>query len=98
MSETWKAVERAIAARMNGKRTSNQGLGSAVPDVETPTYAVEVKERQQLPGWLLSAVTQARRNARGGRTPIVVLHQLGARHDDDLVVVRLVDFQELWGD
>ena len=95
---TWKAAERAIAARMNGQRTSNQGLGSATADVETPTYAVECKHRRSLPGWLLDAVAQARRNAPQGKTPLVVLHEAGSRYDDALVVVRLADFQELWGD
>lgn len=97
-TDTWKAAERAIAAKMNGERTSNQGLGSAVADVLTESYAVEVKHRAALPGWLLNAVAQARRNAPRGKTPLVVLHEAGSRYDDALVVVRLADFQELWGD
>lgn len=97
-TDTWKAAERAIAARLNGRRTSNQGLGSATADVETPTYAVECKHRQSLPGWLLDAVAQARRNAPRGKTPLVVLHEAGGRYDDALVVIDLKTFQELWGD
>lgn len=97
-TDTWKAAERAIAAKMNGQRTSNQGLGSATAYVETESYAVECKHRQSLPGWLLDAVRQARRNAPQGKTPLVVLHEAGSRYDDALVVLRLADFQELWGD
>ena len=95
---TWKSAERAIAARMGGQRSSSQGLGTAVADVLTETYAVEVKHRETLPAWLLAAVAQARANAPQGKTPLVVLHEAGSRYDDALVVVRLADFQELWGD
>lgn len=95
---TWKSAERAIAARLNGRRTSNAGLGTAAPDVLTETYAVEVKHRAALPGWLLDAMRQARANAPAGKVPLVALHEAGSRYDDALVVLRLADFQELWGD
>ncbi len=95
---TWKAAERAIAARLNGQRTSNQGLGLAVADVLTETYAVEVKHRKALPRWLLDAVVQARANAPEGKVPLVVLHEAGSRYEDSLVVIDLKTFQELWGD
>lgn len=29
---------------------------------------------------------------------LLVLHEAGSRYDDALVVLRLADFQELWGD
>ena len=94
----WKGCERAIAAKMGGQRLSNHALGQAVPDVETDAYSVECKVRQLLPAWLTGAVEQAYRNATPGKLPLVVLHEAGRRHDNDLVVVRLKDFVEMWGD
>jgi hypothetical protein len=59
--------------------------------------AVEVKHRRRLPQWLKTALTQARCGA-GERLPIVVLHEAGQRHSDDLVVLRLADFQDWFGE
>jgi hypothetical protein len=92
----WKATERAIAKRLQGQRVGN--TGQATPDVETSWACVEVKERQRLPAWLKEAVHQAVAGAWGDRLPLVVLHQAGQRHDGDLVIMRLRDFQDWFGE
>jgi hypothetical protein len=89
---TWKQVERAIAKRLNGKRIG--AIGKATADVVSDWLSVEVKHRKQLPEWLKTALDQAR-NGAGERMPIVVLHECGQRHSEDLVLIRLADF-ELW--
>ena len=88
----WKRTERAIAVRLNGRRQG--AVGRRGPDVLSDWLAVEVKHRRRLPKWLITALTQARTGA-GERLPIVVLHEAGLRHADDLVLMRLADF-ELW--
>jgi len=98
MKKTWKATERAVARIFKGERTSNQGLGSAVPDVVSDTYCVEVKHREKLPAWIKLMVKQARVNGRADKLSLVVLHELNARHDDDIVLVRLGDFVEWFGE
>lgn len=90
MSKTWKEHERRTARRLSGVRTGNRGTATA--DVQAGRYAVECKSRKELPGWLLDAMNQARRNAGEGQTGIVVLHQVGQRSDDDIICVRLVDW------
>ena len=95
---TWKAVERAIARVLSGRRISNHALGQQTPDVETDAYSIEVKHRKRLPAWIEDAVTQAERNATPGKLPLAVLHESGRRHDNDLVVVRLRDFVEWFGE
>jgi len=90
--KTWKAVERAIAKRLGGERVGPSGKSTA--DVITPTLAVEVKMRRRLPAWLTDAMAQAAA-ASDGRLPILVLHQKGQRHDGDLVILRLSDFETL---
>lgn len=85
-----KALEVAVAKRLGGARV---GLtGKATADVVAGQVAVECKERKDLPGWLVDAVEQAEHNAGAGMIPVVVLHRLGDRHDNDLVVMRLGDF------
>ena len=42
----------------------------------------------------MMTMAQAERNAPAGRLPVVILHQVGARHDKDLVVLALADFAD----
>ncbi len=92
---TWKNVERAIAKRLNGKRLG--ATGQATADVVTDWLSVEVKHRKTLPQWLKDALGQARHGA-GGRLPIVILHESGQRHADDLVLMRMGDFEDWFGE
>jgi len=91
----WKRSERAIAARLNGRRQGATGRTGA--DVLTGWLSVEVKHRRRLPQWLKDALAQARTGA-GERLAIVVLHESGQRHADDLVLVRLADFEDWFGE
>jgi len=92
----WKATERVIARRLGGQRLG--AVGIAGPDVVTDSLAIEVKQRKRLPAWLSGAMEQAVGAASGERIPVVILHQTGQRHDADLVVIRLLDFQARLGD
>ena len=55
---------------------------------------IEVKTRRKLPTWILGALQQAAQGCPGDRLPIVVLHQVGERHDRDVVLLTLSHFQE----
>jgi hypothetical protein len=92
---SWKQTERAIAKRLNGKRIG--ATGKATADVVSDWLSIEVKHRKRLPEWLKTALDQARAGA-GERLPVVVLHEAGQRHADDLVVLRLADFQDWFGE
>ena len=92
--KVWKQTERAVARRLNGRRQG--ATGKATADVVSGWLSVEVKHRKRLPEWLKTALDQARTGA-GERLPIVVLHEAGLRHADDLVLMRLADFQEWFG-
>jgi len=94
----WKRTERAVARKLGGQRTSKAGPGTNAPDVETESWSIEVKHRDQLPLWLTDALAQAARNASDGKLPLVVLHEAGRRHADDLVLLRLGDFEQWFGD
>lgn len=91
--KTWKAAERRIAGRFGTKRTGP--LGRNAPDVITGDLSIEVKTRKTLPAWLHAAMNQAKRNAIEGTEPIVVLHQIGQRHDNDLVVMSFEVFKKI---
>lgn len=89
-------VERTIAKRLGGQRVG--AAGRAAADVQTHWLAAEVKHRRRLPQWLKDALAQAVAGANDEQLPVVVLHEAGGRHDDDLVLLRLRDFQEWFGD
>ena len=99
MSERgWKRTERVVADKLGGRRVPVTGRQRGdVPDVAHPTLAVEVKTRKTLPAWLRTGMAQAVAAQRPGQLPIVVLHETGARHADDLVVVRLGDWCARFG-
>jgi hypothetical protein len=94
----WKKTERAIAQRLGGERVPVPGRarGSA-PDIAHDWLCPEVKHRKSIPLWLLQAVSQAQAAARGDQLPVVVVHQHGARHADNLVILKMSDFVDNFG-
>jgi len=94
--KAWKATERAIATRLGGERVPVSGRGDG-PDVAHDWLSVEVKHRKTLPLWLKGAMAQAVAAARGDQLPVAVLHEAGAKHENDLVLLRLRDFIDWFG-
>lgn len=92
----WKEAERRVARKLGGVRTGNRGIASA--DVTSEWLSIEVKYRAKLPAWLERAMAQAENAASEGQLPLVVLHRKGQRSDNDLVVLRLGDFTEWFGE
>ena len=92
--KSWKRAERIIAKRLGGQRLGPTGRHGA--DVTSNLFSIECKTRKRLPAWLFGALGQACSGA-AGRLPIVILHQLGQRHDDDLALMRLADLESWLG-
>ena len=60
----------------------------------TNWLSAEVKHRRKLPDWLQAAISQEARHSGPEQLPVVVLNEAGARHNDNLVVMRLSDFRD----
>lgn len=90
--QTWKATERALAARLGGQRVpvSGRARGDA-PDIAHPRLSIECKHRQSLPAWLRGTMAQAVACAGPDQIPVAILHEHGSRHDGDLCILRLAD-------
>lgn len=86
-----KRTEAAIAKRMDGKRVGLYGG----QDIEHDTWSIEVKNRQKCV--VESFMNQAIRNCDLFKMPMVIIHIHGQRHDKDLVVIRLRDWEEMYG-
>jgi hypothetical protein len=94
-TSTWKKTERAVAQRLGGQRVGNRGTNTE--DVAHEWLSIECKHKKELPTWLKLAMWQAKTNADADKLPVVVLHENGQRHADNLVVIRMADFQEWFG-
>ncbi len=95
----WKRTERSIAKRLGGERVPITGRqrGDA-PDIRHPILSLEIKDRKRLPNWLHDAAAQAQAaKTDKEQLAVVVLHEAGKRHDDDVVVVKFKDFCEWFG-
>lgn len=92
----WKSSERKIATLLGGTRAGP--VGRRGPDVLHPHLAIEVKERRRLPSWLLEAMAQAVFGAPAGKLPMVILHRAGDRYEDAMVIVRMKDWREWYGE
>lgn len=99
MADTaWKKAERQVAKRFGTEREGP--MGEYWPDAISKSYAIEVKNRDELPQWLHDAMDQAERNARlraPDKLAILALHQRYQDYDKCFVVVRLADFIEWFG-
>lgn len=92
----WKRTEREVARRLGGTRVPVSGRQRGdQPDVAHDVFSVEVKHKASLPGWLKDALAQATASKRGEQTPLVVLHEDGARFDGALCVLTLRDLLAL---
>ena len=83
-------------------RTGKKGMES--PDIASDRYAIEIKSRAParpggsaiIPKWLGAALKQANASRQSGHmAAIVILHETGKRHDNDLVLMSLKDFRQL---
>lgn len=85
-----KATERALAKRLRGRRTGVLGG----EDISHPLLSIEVKSRAKFIGERF--MTQAKRHS-GGKIPAVIVHITGRPHGQDLVMLELRDFEDLFG-
>lgn len=87
-----KNTELAIAKIMGAKRNHFEA-----EDLRHPILSIEVKHRKKLPTLVTKFMGQAVAACAEGKIPCVVMHEGGAQHTDDLVVMRLYDLEDLVG-
>ena len=83
---TWKAVERAVARLLGGRRCHFEG-----EDVDAGRWSAEVKHGRQVPKAIIDWFDQAERNTPEGKRLLLVLHPPRLPYEDSLVVLRLTD-------
>jgi hypothetical protein len=94
-SHAWKDLERTVAGALGGKRMHRGGnFSESKPDVEHPLFSVECKFRKLLPRLLRLGLEQAGQYD-SAKPPLLVIKEKYA--SDALVVLRLKDFEDLFG-
>ena len=86
-----KNTERALAKKLGAKRVGVLGK----EDINHSLFSIEVKHRKRIviEAWM----QQAERNCEAGKTPLLIIHQLNKKHSNDIVCMRLKDFEDyLW--
>jgi hypothetical protein len=84
-----KRAERTIAKIFGGDRVGIMGG----EDIAHPIYSIEVKSRKSHA--VFNFMRQCEQNNKKKKIPLLVLHEHGKQHDNDLVCMRLKDFKEL---
>jgi len=87
-----KRYENVIADRLNLKHTGY--VGYECPDAENEHMVVDTKFRSELPLWFKEPLEKLTGQAEG-RLAAVIWHEKYSRHEDDIVVMRLEDFERL---
>lgn len=85
-----KDAERVLAKRLKGRRTGVLGG----EDISHPLLSIEVKSRARFAGERF--MEQAKRHC-SGKIPAVIIHVMGRPHGQDLVMLELRDFEDLFG-
>lgn len=91
----WKNLERKTSKILNGKRNSRgNDFGLSMPDVEHPLLSIECKYRKKISGFLKDGLRQAERYY-SEKIPVLILKEKHMK--GELVIIRLRDFQDLFG-
>ena len=83
-----RAYQSYVARRLGGKSVGTIEL----QDIEHPIWSIEVKKRKAFSG--KKFMEQAVRNAPENKTPLVVVHVTNDNHDNDLVMMQMIDFED----
>ena len=82
-----KRTERKTAELLGGQRVGILGG----EDVQHDKYSIECKDLGRCA--VVKYVEQAERNCPEGKTPLTVIHIRGKLRENDLVIMRMKDFQ-----
>ena len=92
----WKNLERKTAKVLTGKRNSRgNDFGQSMPDVEHPLLSIECKYRAKISGFLKDGIRQAEKY-HPDKIPVLILKEKHMK--GELVIIRLSDFQDLFGE
>ena len=86
-----KSLERFIAKDLGGRRVGILGQEDVILH---QGIAVECKERAKLPVFIHRCMDQAEGNAPG-EAAIVILHELGKEHEQDIIMCRYKVFKAI---
>lgn len=94
-----KTFEKHIAKLTGGDRVGIFGGTDVVCEsngISGEKWSIECKTRKSFTG--KSFMDQSVRNSPFEYTPLVIVHVVGQRHDNDLVMIRMKDWRKVCND
>lgn len=86
-----KHVQKILVERLGGKNVGTiEGQ-----DGEHEHFSIEIKHRAKFIGEAF--MLQAEKNCPEGKIPLLVVHSKGKNHNDDLVLIRLKEWEKIYG-
>lgn len=87
-----KRAEKAVERRFKGSKRVGTMCGE---DVFHPIFSFEVKSRKAFvaTSWMIQAI----KNCAKDKTPALIVHVSGSRHDKNLVILLQKDFEDFLG-
>jgi hypothetical protein len=98
---TWKQAERRAAALVAGRRVPVSGRIEAQVDIVHEDWSFEHKNWSSLPKRVTDALGQAEaaevyaRRLGREKPAVLIVHEVGSRHEQSLVVMRMTTFKAL---
>ena len=89
--EIGKRNERALAKRIGGE---GEGIFGG-EDIRQGMFSIEAKSRKRYS--IKKHLDQAIRNCPENKIPLLILHEHAKHRDNDMVVLRLKDWEDLHG-
>jgi len=91
----WKGLEMKVVKSLNGRRNSRgNDFSQSMPEVEHPLLTIECKYRAKISSFLKDGIRPAE-GYHPEKIPGLILKE--KRMKCELVVIRLKDFQDLFG-
>jgi hypothetical protein len=87
-----KGNQRALT-KFLGEKAENRGILGGADVVYDQHFYIEAKELKKIPSGFMKFWLQATHHCPNGRVPLVQIHELNKRHEDDFVFMRLEDFK-----
>jgi hypothetical protein len=86
-----RMVQKKIVEHLGGKNVGTLGGEDGMHDI----WSIEAKGLRKFVGE--KHMLQCERNCPKGKTPLLVVHVIGQRYHNDLVIMRRKDWEEWFG-
>lgn len=97
VDKRWKSAEDWVCERLGLKREGHMKRGVSCADGINNMFSVDVTSTKRKLVFVNGELDDAKAHATQGRTPVVVIFQVGKRREEGIVCLRFWNFEEICG-